>query len=87
MLAHRRSEYIHKRPLPAYQRLADMIYYLHYLSRYPALGTSLHVCTAKSLCIHKIDQSLSFPPEETLEPWLPIECPSKALIRLCRCAS
>ena len=30
------------------------------------------------------DQSLSFPPEETLDPWLPIECPLKTRIRLCR---
>ena len=26
------------------------------------------------------DQSLSCPPEETLDPWLPIECPSETLI-------
>ena len=28
------------------------------------------------------DWSLSFPPEETVDPWLPIERPSKTLIRL-----
>ena len=27
--------------------------------------------------------SLCFPPEETLNPWLPIEGASKTLIRLC----
>ena len=31
----------------------------------------------------QFDHSLSFPPGETLDPWLPIECPSKDLIRLC----
>ena len=28
------------------------------------------------------DLSLSFPPEETFDPWLPIEHPMKTLIRL-----
>ena len=39
------------------------------------------VCTsAQSYHCH------SFSPEETLDPWLPIEHPLKTLIRLCRCA-
>ena len=29
--------------------------------------------------------NLGFPPEETLDPWLPIERPSKTLISLCGC--
>ena len=32
------------------------------------------------------NQSLNFPPEETLDHRLSIECPSKALIRLRGCA-
>ena len=38
------------------------------------------VCTSA-----QSDQSLRFPPKETLDIWLPKECPSKTLIRLRRC--
>ena len=41
----------------------------------------------KSICASaQSDQSLSFPLEGTLDPWLSIECPSKTLIRLRGCA-
>ena len=41
----------------------------------------------KSVCTStQSDRSPNFPPEETLDPWIPIECPSKTLIRLCGCA-
>ena len=37
----------------------------------------------KSVCASaQSDQSLNFPPEEMLDPWLPIERLSKTLIRL-----
>ena len=40
----------------------------------------------KSVCTSpQSDQSLSFPPEEMLDPSLPTECPSKTLIKLCEC--
>ena len=40
----------------------------------------------KSVCTPaQSDQSLSFPPEETLKPWLPIGRPSKTQISLHRC--
>ena len=32
------------------------------------------------------DQSISFPPEETLDPWIPIEHPLKTQISLRQCA-
>ena len=32
------------------------------------------------------DQSLRCPFEEALNPWLPLECPARTLIKLCRCA-
>ena len=38
------------------------------------------------LGIHASDQSLSFPPEETLDPRLLIEHPPNSLISLPRCA-
>ena len=42
----------------------------------------------KSVCASaQSDQSLSFTPEETLGPWLPIERLSKTLIRLRGCAA
>ena len=38
----------------------------------------------KSVCVSSpSDQSLSFPYEVMLDPWLPLEHPSKTLIRLC----
>ena len=41
----------------------------------------------KSVCaFSQSDQSLSFPTEEALDPWLPIERLSKTLIRLRGCA-
>ena len=49
------------------------------------LDTSWHVQQQRfiSVCAStQSDQSLSFPPEETLDPWLPIEWPSKTLFRL-----
>ena len=33
------------------------------------------------------DQSLCFPPGETLDHWLPIECPWESLIKWCRGAA
>ena len=40
----------------------------------------------KSVCASvQLDQGLSFPPEETLPPWLHMKCPSKTLISLCIC--
>ena len=42
----------------------------------------------KSVCPSaQSDQSLSFRTEETWDPWLPIDCPSKTLIRLCEIAN
>ena len=41
---------------------------------------------SKSVCASvKSDQSLSFQPEETLDPWLHMEFPSQTLISLCIC--
>ena len=51
----------------------------------------VHICMCaqrrfKSDCVSaKSDQSLSFPPEETLDHWLYTERPSKTLIRQCEC--
>ena len=41
----------------------------------------------KPVCVSaQFDLSLISLPEETLDPWLHKECPSKTLIRLCKCA-
>ena len=45
-----------------------------------AKGTSLHVKTVKiqiGLRIHAVWPESKFPPEETFNPWLSIQCPSK----------
>ena len=50
------------------------------MSQSPAYSsTSKNVCTAKiqiSLHNRSLARVVAFPPEETLDPWLPIECPS-----------
>ena len=53
------------------------------------LSSIRHVRTPKiQICLASTqsDQSLSFLPEERLDPLLPIKVPSKTLIRLHRCA-
>ena len=52
-----------------------------YLSRYLQHKLKVGMCIQlrfKSVCTSALsDQSLNFPPGETLNPWLPIEHPSK----------
>ena len=57
------------------------------LTMFYAMTTSIQHGVQVGMCGHlrfksvwapvQSDQRPSFPPEETLDPWLPIECPSK----------